>query len=180
VLAVNVAVLEGADVLLLQREDFEVWCLPGGEVDPGESLAEAAVRETREETGLDVELHGVVGTYSRPNWHSPMHVVLFTAVPVGGELRLDPAEAVAAGWFAPDALPVPLLLGQRERIDDAVAGRRGVARSTGRRSPFASRAEAYRLRDESGLQRAEFYVSRFGPEDGEPPGAALPGDRPTS
>ena len=164
-LAVNVAVLKGAGVLLIQREDFEVWCMPGGEVDSGESLAEAALRETREETGLDVELHGVVGTYSRPNWHSSMHVVLFAAGQVGGEPRPDPAEAVAAGWFSHDALPGPLLLGQRERIDDAVAGRRGVARSTARRSPFASRAEAYRQRDASGLSRAEFYVSRFGPED---------------
>ena len=153
--------------------------MPGGEVDPGESLAEAALRETREETGLDVELRGLVGAYSRPNWHSSMHVVLFAAEPVGGELRPDPAEALAAGWFAHDALPVPLLLGQRERIDDAVAGRRGIARSTARRSPFTSRAEAYRQRDESGLPRAEFYVSRFGTEDGEPPDPALPGDRPT-
>lgn len=179
-LAVNVALLEGSSVLLLQREDFEVWCLPGGAVDLGESLAEAARRETWEETGLDIELHGIVGAYSRPNWHTSMHVVVFAAQTVGGELRLDPAEAVAAGWFAHDSLPAPLLLGQRERIEDAVAGRRGVARSTELRSPFASRAEAYRLRDASGLPRAEFYVSRFGPEDGAAPAATLPGDRPTS
>jgi ADP-ribose pyrophosphatase YjhB (NUDIX family) len=55
-LAVNVAVIDGDRVLLTRREDFEVWCLPGGTVDEGESLAEAATREVREETGLDVRL----------------------------------------------------------------------------------------------------------------------------
>jgi ADP-ribose pyrophosphatase YjhB (NUDIX family) len=55
-LGVNVAVIEDGRVLLTQREDFPVWCLPGGGVDPGESLAQAAVREVREETGLEVEL----------------------------------------------------------------------------------------------------------------------------
>ena len=55
-IAVNVAVIHGNKVLLTQRDDFESWILPGGGVEDGESIAQAAIRETKEETGLDVEL----------------------------------------------------------------------------------------------------------------------------
>ena len=53
-LAATVAIVQDDKVLLAKREDFEVWCLPGGMVDVGESLAETAVREAHEETGLTV------------------------------------------------------------------------------------------------------------------------------
>ena len=166
-LAVNVAVVDDGRLLLMQREDFEVWCLPGGQVDDGESLADAAVREVREETGLDVALTGLVGTYSRPLWHGGIHVVLFEAQLVAGTLTPDPVEVVDLGWFALDALPAPLLVGQHQRIEDALAGRRGVVRSSGIRSPFASREEAYRRRDESDLTRPAFYEALVATLDDE-------------
>ncbi|MEM4780845.1 MAG: NUDIX hydrolase N-terminal domain-containing protein [Halalkalicoccus sp.] len=53
-------------VLLMKRADDGTWSLPGGFVDPGESPAETAVRETREETGLDVRIADLVGVYHRP------------------------------------------------------------------------------------------------------------------
>ena len=48
---VNVAVLDGGRVLVPQRSDLPVWCLPGGFIDDGESVATAAIREVHEETG---------------------------------------------------------------------------------------------------------------------------------
>ena len=48
--------MEDGRILLAKREDFEVWCIPGGMVEDGESVARAAVREIAEETGLTVEL----------------------------------------------------------------------------------------------------------------------------
>ena len=83
--------------------------------------------------------------------------MLFEARRVSGTLTPDPVEVVDLDWFGLDALPAPLLVGQHQRIDDALAGRRGVVRSSGIRSPFASRAEAYRRRDESDLTRQGFY-----------------------
>ena len=161
VLGVTVAIVEGSQVLLTKREDFEVWCLPGGAVDDGESIAAAAIREAREETGLEVELARLVGIYSRPKgWHST-HLVLFAARAVGGALRPDPNEVVEAGYFGSDALPGPLLSGHRQQILDALGGAGGNVWSYQAAWPFATditRRELYELRDRSGLSRQEFYV----------------------
>ncbi len=71
-LAVNVAVIHEGKILLTKREDFETWILPSGGVEEGESLAQAAIRETKEETGLDVELTRLVGVYSRLSNRCPL------------------------------------------------------------------------------------------------------------
>lgn len=160
-LAVDVAAIDDQNrVLLTCREDFEVWCLPGGSVDAGESLAEAAVRETREETGLDVRLSHLVGVYSRPSLGGYHSLVLFAAAPVGGSLRPDPREVTDARWFGAAEIPDDLLWGERERIEDALSGRVGVVRATDRERPDIwprSRREHYELRDRSGLSRPVFY-----------------------
>jgi ADP-ribose pyrophosphatase YjhB (NUDIX family) len=170
-LAVNVAVLDAEGrVLLTRREDFEVWCLPGGAVDDCESLGAAAVREVREETGLEVRLTRLVGIYSRPRLPAYHSLALFAAEVLDGELRPDPSEVVEAGWFAHGELPEDLLWGQRERIDDTFAGRGGsIVRTIDRDRPDfwpEDRAAHYAARDGSGLPRAEYYrrfAARLGP-----------------
>jgi ADP-ribose pyrophosphatase YjhB (NUDIX family) len=160
----TVVVCDDRRILLTKREDFEVWCLPGGGVDPRESLAETAVREVREETGLEVRLTGLVGIYSRPALSS--HLVVFVAEPVGGALRLDPAETIDLGFFPGDALPEPLIWWQRQPILDALAGRRGVAWTLEAAWPLPpevrTREDLYAFRDRSGLSRADFYQRYFG------------------
>ncbi|MEB2334173.1 MAG: NUDIX domain-containing protein, partial [Anaerolineaceae bacterium] len=104
-LAVNVAVIHEGKILLTQREDFETWILPSGGVEDGESLAQAAIRETKEETGLDVELTRLVGVYSRLSNMSPVHAVLFSAKPIGGEIRCQEGETIAVEWFSFDSIP---------------------------------------------------------------------------
>jgi ADP-ribose pyrophosphatase YjhB (NUDIX family) len=161
-LGATIAIFQAGRILLTKREDFEVWCLPGGAVDDGESLAQAAIREAREETGLEVELTGLVGIYSRLNWYS-MHLVLFAARPVGGALRPDPHEVVEIGFFEQHAIPEPLLMTHRQKIADAFAGVQGSAWSHEFVWPFdvaISRKELYALRDRSGLSRQQFYVQQ--------------------
>jgi ADP-ribose pyrophosphatase YjhB (NUDIX family) len=53
-------------LLMVHRTDNDLWSIPGGAMDLGESIADAVVRETQEETGLDVEVTGVVGIYTNP------------------------------------------------------------------------------------------------------------------
>ena len=80
--SVNVAVTNDAgELLLIRRSDNDNWALPGGAVDIGESLAQAAVRETREESGVDCEVTGLAGIYTDPG-----HVMLYTS---NGEVRQE-------------------------------------------------------------------------------------------
>jgi 8-oxo-dGTP pyrophosphatase MutT (NUDIX family) len=82
-------------VLMQRRADSGNWSLPGGVMEIGETIGQAVVREVREETGLDVELTGILGVYT-----DPRHVIAyddgevrqefvigFTARPIGGQLR---------------------------------------------------------------------------------------------
>lgn len=124
----NVVIMQAGKILLTKRSDIPVWCLPGGGVDAGESVAQTAVREVREETGLQVQLTRLVGVYSRPTWGlDGDHVLLFTAVPIGGQLQAQESEVVEQGYFEPDNLPQPLLWWHLQRIADALAGVRGAA-----------------------------------------------------
>jgi ADP-ribose pyrophosphatase YjhB (NUDIX family) len=163
-LGVTIAIFQDRQILLTRREDFEVWCLPGGAVDDGESLAQAAMREAREETGLEVELTRLVGVYSRPKgWHS-MHLVLFAARPIGGTLRPDPREVVEIGYFDLNALPEPVMAGHRQKIVDAFSDAQGYVWSHEITWPFETditRQELYAMRDESGLSRQQFYIQRL-------------------
>jgi ADP-ribose pyrophosphatase YjhB (NUDIX family) len=161
-LAVNIAVIHEGKILLTKREDFETWILPSGGVEDGESLAQAAVRETKEETGLDVELTRLVGVYSwLGNW-SPGYRVVFAAKHIGGEIKCQEGETIDVKWFAFDEVPNPLSAGQKRRIEDAISGVTGVTVlqefKVQAMPEELTRKELYELRDKSGLPRQDFYL----------------------
>lgn len=102
---------EAGEVLLIHKTDNDLWALPGGGIDLGESAPDAAVRETKEETGFDVEVTGLVGIYTNPG-----HVmayddgevrqqfsICYHARITGGELRTsseskEVPSSIRASW----------------------------------------------------------------------------------
>lgn len=96
--SVNVIVTNAEDeILLIRRSDNDNWAVPGGAIDLGESLTQAAVRETKEETGIDCEITGLVGIYT-----DPKHVMLYTS---NGETRQEFSIVLTAR--AASGVPTP-------------------------------------------------------------------------
>ncbi|MEO8603114.1 MAG: NUDIX domain-containing protein [bacterium] len=95
---VRILVTTEEGVLLLKRPHPPVWEMPGGEIDPGETPADAAVRETREETGLEVRLTGLLGTFHRSGWLGGC-VHLYRATPIGGCLATNADESHRLAYF---------------------------------------------------------------------------------
>lgn len=136
-LGVQVVVIKDKQVLLTLREDIPMWCLPGGRVEAGESVAQAAIREVYEETGVQVVLTRLVGVYSRPDWaNGGDHGVVFTAKPKCGVPRPLDGEAIDVQYFAVDALPPRLFWWDRQRIMDGVVGETAVSHLQNTPWPF--------------------------------------------
>lgn len=99
------------EILLIKRADSGHWLYPTGWADIGYSAAEVAVKEVKEETGIDCEvldLLGVLDGMRRGFTRVPLYSLLFRCRAVGGTVRAHPLETRGAGFFSPDALPDPL------------------------------------------------------------------------
>jgi 8-oxo-dGTP pyrophosphatase MutT (NUDIX family) len=119
-------------VPLHRRRDNDLWALPGGAMEPGESIGDTAVREVREETGYDVRPLYVVGVYS-----DPKHVfayddgevrqefsVCIACELLGGELAASD-ESYEVAWRPADDVPqLPMHERIRVRVLDHLAGKR--------------------------------------------------------
>jgi ADP-ribose pyrophosphatase YjhB (NUDIX family) len=117
---------EAGELLMIRRSDNGNWAVPGGAIDLGESLAQAAMRETKEESGIDCEVIDVVGIYT-----DPKHIILYTsngearqefsivvrARATGGELTPS-SESTEVRWIARSELAdLTMDRSMRRRID---------------------------------------------------------------
>ncbi len=124
-LAADAVIFYQGKIILIRRSNppFQgCYALPGGFVEIGETVEAAAIREAREETGLDIELLGLVGIYSDPARDPRGHVVsaAFLARSAGGRGELSAgSDAASAEAFEPDRLP-PLAFDHARIISDAL------------------------------------------------------------
>jgi len=100
-------VISGPDgrILLVKRAiepGYGKWVFPGGYVDRGEEVMMAAIREAKEEAGLDVHIERLIGIYSYAG-RTPI-IIVYAATVLGGELAVD-EEGLEAQWFEPSAIP---------------------------------------------------------------------------
>jgi ADP-ribose pyrophosphatase YjhB (NUDIX family) len=116
-LIVVLVFIRQGDSILLVKQNYgqQYWSLPGGMVELGESLEQAAAREVHEETGLETRVKRVVGLYSNPAENAL--AVTFEAQVVGGELR--PAHEISeCRYFPLDNLPALIRPHLRQRVED--------------------------------------------------------------
>lgn len=101
---------------------YGLWVFPGGYVDRGEELTLAAIREAREEAGLDVRLDGLVNIYSYPG--RPLIIIVYAATAMSGKLCAD-EECLEARLFTPSEIPWNELAfrSTNEALQDYLAGR---------------------------------------------------------
>ena len=119
------------NILLMRRSDNHLWAMPGGQMEVGETPAEAVVRETYEETGFRCTPKAFVGVYDSRIWDKgvPHHVYKFTFLcePVSAQNHgdFDRHETLEIRWFAENDLPDDLYEGHFKRITDAYKVRSG-------------------------------------------------------
>ena len=105
-------------MLIERKNPPDGWAIPGGFVDYGETLEEAAVREAREETGLSVRLKCQMHAYSEPERDPRLHTlsVIFIAGAEGEPVAMDDAKSI--GVFTEDHLPSPLAFDHARILGD--------------------------------------------------------------
>ncbi|MFP4512556.1 MAG: NUDIX hydrolase N-terminal domain-containing protein [Acidimicrobiales bacterium] len=120
---------DAGEILLIKRADSGVWLYPTGWADIGYSPAEVAQKEVLEETGIECEVHSLIGVLDGLRLgftRVPLYSLLFHCTATGGALSPHPLETDDVGWFAQDELPEPLAA-NKETWDLAFSAIRGEA-----------------------------------------------------
>ncbi|HNT26396.1 MAG TPA: NUDIX domain-containing protein [Anaerolineales bacterium] len=113
--------LRHGDAILLAKQRYgrQYWSLPGGVMEAGESVEQAAIREVKEETGLDIQLGRLVGVYSKPGENGL--ALTFEGRVTGGVLQAD-NEIAEVRYFPLANLPENIRQHLRQRVEDFQAG----------------------------------------------------------
>jgi 8-oxo-dGTP diphosphatase len=114
-------------ILLIKRNTIPFkgyWALPGGRMDPGETIEQTIVREVKEETGLDVAIVSKVGEYVEKGVKDDVeyeyYPTCFVVKPIGGEIKKQESEIQEVKLFNLNELPKPLAFVHEEMIKDYV------------------------------------------------------------
>lgn len=116
-LGTSIAILDEDRVLLIKRRDVEMWALPGGHIDAGETAMNCAIREAKEETGLTVGIGWLVALHYVD--FNDGHLMVFAGHVIGGELKTQTDETIDAAWFPVDALPGRIVSSHIVRVKNA-------------------------------------------------------------
>lgn len=109
----------GQGIVLVRRRDFPAgWALPGGFVEYGESVEDAARREAREETGLEIHLRGLLGVYSKPGRDPRGHTVSTIFVATASGMPHAGDDAASVGIFPIDRFPNDMAFDHAEILQD--------------------------------------------------------------
>ncbi|OOC10401.1 NUDIX domain-containing protein [Thioalkalivibrio halophilus] len=139
-LAVDLVIRHAAEpgrILVIERHNPpHGWALPGGFVDVGESAEHAAVREAREETGLQVELQALLGVYSAPDRDPRGHTVSVVYLAQGNGQARAADDARDCAWLDPGDPGLPLAFDHRRIVDDYLR-----YRLTGEVAPLRTRTD---------------------------------------
>lgn len=115
ILSAAAIVLNDKGELLLIRGPRRGWEMPGGQVEEGESIKEAAIREVKEETGIDIKIEKFCGVFQ--NVEDSICNMLFLAKPIGGKETISAESLEVAFYPIADALQMVTWKNFRERIE---------------------------------------------------------------
>ena len=132
----GIVVFNDAGQVLLQKRSKQenLWGFPGGVMELGESAAETAIREVREETGLEVEIDALLGVYTKyydeyPNGDQTQPIaIMFTGSVIGGELQIDGEETFDLQFFELNKVPELFNAQHNDILYDIRNHRTGVCR----------------------------------------------------
>ena len=110
--------VQGGIVLIKRKNPPYGWAIPGGFVDYGEKVEDAALREAKEETSLDVKLTRLLGVYSDPSRDPRFHTVSTVFVATAGGLPVAADDAAGAGVFTKGNLPEDIAFDHRGILED--------------------------------------------------------------
>ena len=126
-------------MLLSRRGDLNTWTLPGGRLDSGERLEDAALREVEEETGVEARIERAVGLYYLAGWQRMN--ILYAASPTGGSLRDKTRETRANRYFSAGSLPQSVI-GAKEALAETRPQPRVITSTRARITAFAPAVRA--------------------------------------
>ena len=133
-------ILRDEEIVLIKRKNPpHGWALPGGYVDEGESVEHAAIREAKEETGMDVVLDELFYVYSDPHRDPRQHTMTTVFIAHAEGLPKGDDDAEVARYFPLDSLPEPIVFDHQTIIDDFK-----VYRKTGEHRELARALERIR------------------------------------